>query len=272
MPSRDSAMTSDHRELISFAHELADAAGEVILPYFRRRIDVIDKGAAKGRSFDPVTEADRRAEETIRKLIRARYPGDAIIGEEHGDEAGTSGRTWIIDPIDGTRAFITGQPLWGTLIALYEDDTPVIGMLDQPYMRERFVGFPGGAQLIAGDRMTPLKTRACATLSEAVVSTTHPWSYFDAAERANFERMARTARMSRFGGDCYGYALIACGFLDVIAESPLAVWDVAALIPIVQGAGGVITNWEGGSARLGGRILAAGDARVHAEAMRILNA
>lgn len=263
-------MTAAHAEFLEFAHRLADAAGEIILPHFRAAPEVTDKGAPKGRPFDPVTEADRRAEAAIRALIRARYPRDAILGEEHGEEAGTSGRTWIIDPIDGTRAFITGQPLWGTLIALYEGGRPLLGVIDQPYLGERFVGWPGGAEFLVRGARRPLRVRSCARLADAVVSTTHPWGYFDAGERARYERFARAARMSRFGGDCYAYGLIAGGFIDAVAEATLAPWDVAALVPVVEGAGGVITTWEGGPPHEGGRILAAGDRRVHAEAMAIL--
>ena len=256
---------------LAFAHRLADAAGDVIRPYFRKTIEVIDKSKFGAKPlFDPVTEADRNAETVIRNLIRAEFPLDGILGEEHGNEPGTSGRTWIIDPIDGTRAFITGRHTWGTLIALCEDGVPLLGIIDQPVLKERFVGTPGSAEFASAEGRRDLRTRACASLSTAVVSTTHPWGYFNRSERAAFEQVCEKARMSYFGGDCYGYALLALGFIDVIIEGRLAPWDVAALIPVVENAGGVITDWAGNRFANGGNVIAAGDARVHAEALKVL--
>lgn len=256
---------------LAFAHRLADAAGEVIRPYFRKTIEVIDKSKLGPKPlFDPVTEADRRAETAIRNLIKSEFPLDGILGEEHGSEPGTSGRTWIIDPIDGTRAFITGRHTWGTLIALCEEGVPVLGIIDQPVLRERFVGAAGSAELVSSEGTRRLRTRACTSLSTAVVSTTHPWGYFSRNERSAFERVCEKARMSYFGGDCYGYALLAMGFIDVIVEGRLAPWDVAALIPVIENAGGVITDWAGNRFANGGNVVAAGDARVHAEAVRML--
>jgi len=254
---------------LAFANRLADEAGAVIRPYFRQRLEVTDKGE---HAFDPVTEADRRAEDAMRALIRAERPGDAILGEEHGFEPGTSGLTWVLDPIDGTRAFITGQPLWGTLVALEENGRRLLGIIDQPVLGERFIGYPGVSEMRSATGTTPLKTRACARLSEAVVSTTHPWSYFTDGERAAFERMARTSRMSRFGGDCYAYAMLAAGHIDIIIESALKHWDVAALIPVIENAGGLVTDWSGAPVGEGGSIIAAGDARAHREALALLNA
>jgi histidinol phosphatase-like enzyme (inositol monophosphatase family) len=264
----------DH-ETLAFAHKLADAAGAVIRPYFRRGLDVDDKGAAKGQDFDPVTAADRGAEEALRKMIRAERPKDAILGEEYGATDGTSGRRWVLDPVDGTRAFITGHHMWGTLIALEEGGKRVLGIIDQPVLRERFIGYPGTAELITPEDSAPLKTRDCARLSEAIVTTTHPWNYFDDAEEAGFVRVASAARMSRFGGDCYGYALLAAGYTDLVIESGLRPWDVAALVPVVENAGGVVTDWQGnalGTEASHFAIIAAGDRRVHAEAVKLLNA
>ena len=253
---------------IEFAHRLADVAGEVIRPYFRQRIDVVDKG--KG-DFDPVTAADRGAEEALRKLIGRERPDDAILGEEYGYTPGTSGRTWVLDPVDGTRAFITGRHTWGTLIALEEDGRRTLGIIDQPVLRERFIGFDGKTEMHVGGAATPLKTRSCARLADAIVSTTHPWGYFTDAEREAFEALARASRMSYFGGDCYAYGLLAMGYIDVIAESGLRAWDVAALIPVVEGAGGVVSDWNGNPVPTeGGSLIAAGDPRVHAEAVKML--
>lgn len=256
------------RDDIQFAHALADAAGRVIRPYFRRKIDVIDKGKAM---FDPVTAADKGAEEAIRALIRAERPADGILGEEFGEEPGSSGRVWVIDPIDGTRAFITGQTQWGTLIALNDGGRPVLGVLDQPVLGERFVGTGEGAELVSRGGAAALGTRSCARLEEAVVMTTHPWDYFDASEQQAFRRLAETALLSRFGGDCYAYGLLAMGFVDLIAEDRLKPWDIQALIPIIEGAGGLVTDWHGGTCFDGGHVVAAGDRRVHAQALAILN-
>jgi histidinol-phosphatase len=258
-------------ETIAFAHTLADAAGVVIRPYFRRAIEVVDKGKLAGKTaFDPVTEADRNAETAIRLLIKERYPNDGILGEEHGRDEGTSGRVWILDPIDGTRAFITARHTWGTLIALCDGDKPVLGVIDQPVLRERFIGYPGTATFASPEGTKPLSARACPDLASAVVSTTHPWGYFDPKQRAAFENLCNKARMSYFGGDCYGYALLAMGFIDVIAEGRLAPWDVAALIPVIENAGGIVTDWKGNRFSNGGSVLACGDRRVHAEAVALL--
>ena len=235
----------------------------MIRPYFRRRLDVDDKGAAKGQDFDPVTAADRGAEEALRAIIARERPNDAILGEEFGETPGTSGRRWVLDPVDGTRAFITGHHMWGTLIALEEGGKRVLGIIDQPVLRERYIGYPGTAEVITPEDTTPLKTRACASLAEAIVTTTHPWSYFSDGEEDGFVRVASAARMSRFGGDCYGYALLAAGYTDLVIESDLKPWDVAALVPVVENAGGIVTDWQGvplDTMSCNYAIVAAGDA------------
>ena len=262
-------MTIDE-STIAFAHKLADAAGEAIRPYFRRRIEIEDKGAAKGSIFDPVTEADKRAEAAIRALIRHMRPSDGILGEEYGEEAGTSGRRWVLDPVDGTRAFITGRHEWGCLIALEEVGRPVLGMIDQPVLGERFVGVNGTAALHAHGRITPLHVRACTRIEDAILCCTHPYAYFSAEERAGFRRVSAAVRMSRFGGDCYIFGLLAMGFCDVIVESHFHRWDVAALIPLIEGAGGLITDWQGGDPSAGGPCVASGDARVHDAVLKLL--
>ncbi|HKD20817.1 MAG TPA: histidinol-phosphatase [Rhizomicrobium sp.] len=260
-------MTIDEATL-EFAHRLADAAGEVIRPYFRQRVEVIDKGK---EAFDPVTAADRGAEEALRAIIRRERPDDAILGEEYGHTPGSSGRTWVLDPVDGTRAFITGRHTWGTLIALEENGRRVLGIIDQPVLRERYIGYDGASRHITPESTQALKTRACVSLAQAIVSTTHPWGYFTDAQRDAFERMARASRMSYFGGDCYAYALLAMGYIDLIAESSLKAWDVAALIPVIENAGGIATDWNGNPvAPDGGHLIAAGDPRVHAEAVKML--
>ena len=256
---------------IAFAHKLADAAGQVIRPYFRQRIEVTDKNFAKGISvFDPVTAADKGAEEAIRAIIERERPADGIVGEEYGDKTGNSEFTWVLDPVDGTRAFITGRHEWGSLIALEQNGVPVLGIIDQPILRERFVGVNGKAELTSEGARTPLKVRACSDVADAVLCATHPDAYFTPGEREAFGRVKNKVRMTRFGGDCYIFGPLAMGFVDVIVESSFHRWDVAALIPIVEGAGGIITNWQGGSCAQGGQILAAGDRRVHEQVMKLL--
>ena len=260
---------------IALIHRLADASGDVIRPYFRRKIAVVDKGAKDpaiaATMFDPVTAADKGGEEAIRAILAREAPEDGILGEEFPEKTGRNGRIWVLDPVDGTRAFISGQTQWGTLIALNENGYPTLGMLDQPVTRERFIGTAEHAALHSPEGIAPLSVRPCAGLSEAVLMTTHPWAYFDEGEAAVFRRLADSARMSRFGGDCYAYGLLAMGFVDVIVEARLNAWDIQALIPIVEGAGGIITSWTGAPCAEGGRVIAAGDRRVHAEALEILN-
>ncbi|HMF27220.1 MAG TPA: histidinol-phosphatase [Candidatus Cybelea sp.] len=263
-------MNRDLEHRLAFAHHLADASGAIIRPYFRRRLDVVDKGS--GGFFDPVTEADKRAEEKIRTLIQTSFPEDGILGEEYGELPAANQFRWVLDPLDGTRAFIAGQPLWGTLIALEENGVPVLGMLDQPFLEERFFGVSKKSELRNRSGVSPLKTRACARLADAVICTTHPMLHFKEQERERYWQVERHCRLSRYGGDCYAYAIVAMGFVDLVIETDLKRWDIAAIIPIIEGAGGVVTNWRGEDISGGGNVVAAGDARVHAEALKILNA
>jgi histidinol phosphatase-like enzyme (inositol monophosphatase family) len=255
-------------ELVALAHRLADASGQVIRPLFRQRIDVTHKHGK--RDFDPVTEADRGAERAIRELLSRERPDDGVLGEEFGEGKGSSGYRWVLDPLDGTRAFITGRHEWGSLIALERDGMPILGILDQPVLGERFIGVNGASHLIQAGQSTPLKVRACASLKEAVLCATDPGAYFSAAQLSAFSRVERLVKMTRYGGDCYLFAALALGFVDVVIEAGFHEWDIAALIPLVEGAGGVITGWQGGSARDGKTILAAGDRHVHDEAMKLL--
>lgn len=262
--------SGDSGPFIAFANELADAAGNVIRPWFRVRLDVVDKGTGRA-GYDPVTEADREGEAAMRRLIAERYPTHGVIGEEHGEERGTEPFTWVLDPIDGTRAFICGQTQWGVLIALNDGTRPIVGILEQPITRERWIGANGESHLVTATGREKLQTRACASLAEAVLTTTHPTGYFTLEEQGAFKRLALGARMTRFGGDCYAYGLLALGFVDLIVEAALKPWDIQALIPIIEGAGGVITDWQGGDPQNGGRIVAAGDKRIHAEALAVLS-
>jgi len=257
-------------ETIAFAHKLADASGAIIRPYFRQRIDVADKGKTAGGVFDPVTAADKEAEWAIRAVIERERPDDGILGEEFGEKPSRNGRCWVLDPVDGTRAFITGRHEWGSLIALEQDEKPLLGLIDQPVLRERLVGVNGESNMLTEGEQLRLAVRPCADLSEAVLCATHPDAYFTPDERTAFQRIESRARMTRFGGDCYLFVALALGFVDLIVESSFHRWDVAALIPVVKGAGGIITNWRGSSCEHGGQILAAGDQRIHVQAMKLL--
>jgi histidinol phosphatase-like enzyme (inositol monophosphatase family) len=231
---------------------------------------VTDKGARDGTAFDPVTAADQEAEEAMRALIERERPDDGILGEEFGEKSSANGRRWVLDPVDGTRAFITGRHEWGSLIALEENGMPILGIIDQPVLGERFMGANGEAHMLTEGEDLRLQVRPCESLSDAILCATHPSAYFTPEEGAAFARVESRVRMTRFGGDCYLFVALALGFVDLIVESSLKRWDVAALIPVVEGAGGMITNWQGGSCENGGQILAAGDARIHAAAMALL--
>jgi myo-inositol-1(or 4)-monophosphatase len=254
---------------LEFAHLLADISGEAILPHFRKPLAVKNKAGHAG--FDPVTAADRAAERVIRKAVARHFPDHGVTGEEYGEVAGGGRYRWLIDPIDGTRAFITGSPLWGTLIGLMDGAIPALGLMNQPFTAERFWSNGRQAHRRGADgRVRRIHTRSCARLADAILTTTHPDMFAAPAEAVPFGEVRSRVRMTRYGGDCYGYCLLAAGFIDLIIEAGLKPFDVMPLVPIIEGAGGVITTWEGGPAANGGRILAAGDARVHREALAIL--
>lgn len=239
-------------DLISFANRLADAAGAAIRPYFRTRFAYEAKA-----DHSPVTVADRAAEAAIRAIIEAEHPGDGIVGEEYGNVRDRASRVWVLDPIDGTRAFMTGRPIFGTLIALLEEGVPVLGVIDQPISGERWIGAKGQATTLNGK---VCETRPCAGLGMAHIGTTGP-QYFSREEFERFEKARIVARDTIYGGDCYNYALLASGHLDLVIEAGLQLYDYAALVPVVEGAGGRMTDWEGrplgqGS---GGQVIAAGD-------------
>jgi histidinol phosphatase-like enzyme (inositol monophosphatase family) len=254
-------------ELIAFCHELADAAGPAILPHFRKPISVTNKAAA-GR-FDPVTEADQAAEVAMRRLIEARYPDHGIYGEEFPDKPATGPFAWQLDPIDGTRGFITGMPIWGTLIGVSNEGAPLAGMMDQPYTRERFWNSAEGAWFRNPAGEMAIRTRPCAELGQAVLAATAP-DMFSGTQVDRFSALSGQVRMTRFGGDCYFYCMLAAGFIDIVAEASLKPFDIAPLIPIIRAAGGVVTTWDGGDPSQGGEIIAAGDPAVHEQALKLL--
>jgi myo-inositol-1(or 4)-monophosphatase len=256
-------------DFAAFVDELATVSGEAILPFFRTSLGIEDKGSATG--FDPVTAADRAAETAMRTLIKRSFPEHGIVGEEYGDENTAAEYVWVLDPIDGTKSFITGMPAWGSLIALTRNGVPIFGMMHQPFIRERFTGDGGATQYRgpAGER--GLHVRPCAMLGDAMMFTTSP-RLMNESDRAAFGRVEAAAKLSRYGGDCYAYCMLAAGHVDLVIETGLKPHDIVALIPIVEGAGGVITSWEGGSAANGGRVIAAGDKRVHQAAIKLLTA
>ncbi|MGE3747775.1 MAG: histidinol-phosphatase [Sphingomonadaceae bacterium] len=254
-------MTDDD---ITLAARLADAAGAAIRPLFRARYSIETKADAS-----PVTEADRAAEAAIRGILEEVRPDDGIIGEEYGATREHAERRWVIDPIDGTRSFVTGRPIFGTLIALIEGATPVLGIIDQPILRERWIGARGKPTLFNGH---PVRTRDCATLAQAHLGTTSPY-LFDAATRPGFEAVAAASGNLVLGGDCYSYGMVALGQLDLVIESGLKLHDFAALVPIVEGAGGRMCDWRGDAlgASSDGRVIAAGDPRLIDEILPLLN-
>jgi len=258
----------DIDDRIDFIIGAARQSADVILPYFRNEI-TIDHKQGQGR-FDPVTEADRASEQIIRSMIAEAYPEDAIFGEEFGKKTGTSAYCWVLDPIDGTRSFISGVPLWGTLIGLTFNGTAIIGAMNQPYIGELFLGSPQGSFLLKDKTETRLKTRNCPNIGEALMGSTAPEHFTENDDIRAFERVKKAVRLVRFGGDCYFYSLVAAGQLDLVVESGLKAYDIAALIPIVENAGGIITTWEGEPADDGGRIVAAGCRELHEAALELL--
>lgn len=258
----------DLDELLAVAHALADAARPPILRHFRSAALTADNKLASG--FDPVTAADREAEAAMRRVLAARRPDDGAHGEEEGRVAGTSGLTWVLDPIDGTRAFISGAPVFGVLIAAHDGDRPLLGVIDQPYIGERFVGVPGrGATLSHDGEMRPLSTRRGRTLADATLLTTFP-EIGTERERAGFCEVSARARLTRYGLDCYGYALVALGQADLVIEAGLNAYDIQGPMAVVEAAGGVVTDWRGGPCDQGGRVIAAGSPELHQEALALL--
>jgi histidinol phosphatase-like enzyme (inositol monophosphatase family) len=239
---------------VALAHRLADAARAAIRPHFRSSLAVERKA-----DTTPVTLADCAAEEAMRRLIKSEFPRDSVVGEEFGAEAGNSGRTWVLDPIDGTAAFLAGRPIFGTLIALVVEGWPVLGVIDQAILGERWLGVTGQPSTLNG---SPVRTRACTSLAEAAIGTTGP-HYFDEHDGDHFMALAARTDHRRMvmGGDCYNYAMLATGQLDIVCEANLKLHDYAALVPVVEGAGGMMCDWNGEPlhAASSGHVLALGD-------------
>lgn len=256
------------------AHMLADAARSITRPYFRASF--LEALSKKDHEFDPVTQADKDAEYVMREILALERPDDAILGEEYGLSDGTSGYTWVIDPIDGTRAFLCGSPTWGVLIALNYHKKPFLGILEQPFTQERFIGV--GGQNAEWTRTTfrgdvqrhPLKTRQCHSLDNAILMTTFP-EIGTLEEKKAFDAVRDSVKLTRYGLDCYAYGLLAMGQIDLVIEAGLQPYDIQALIPIIETAGGLVTNWQGGSCYDGGQVLAAGNSEIHKMVIDLLN-
>lgn len=251
----------------SFVEDLAAASGRAILPFFRTALTTVDK--SRGGAFDPVTEADKAAEVAMRRLIERTFPAHGILGEEFGVERGDAEFLWVLDPIDGTRAFMSGLPLWGTLIGLQRSGRAVYGMMHQPFIGEHFSGDGGSASYRGPHGSRRLHTRRCPSLAAATLSTTSP-KLFDEAGALAYARVEEEVRLARYGYDCYAYCMLAAGHIDLVIEAGLKPYDIVALIPIIEGAGGVVTDWSGGRAEGGGSIVASGDPRLHEIALRRL--
>ncbi|MGE5271610.1 MAG: histidinol-phosphatase [Thiohalocapsa sp.] len=248
---------------LSLAAELADAAAAAIRPYFRQPLAVDDKP-----DLSPVTEADRAAEAAMRALIAARFPTHGIIGEEYGPERADAEFVWVLDPIDGTKSFISGVPLFGTLIALAQAGRPLLGVIDQPILRERWTGARGRPTIFNG---AAIHTRACPALTSATVFATSP-DMFEGDDTAAFGRVRGAAKLVRYGADCYAYGLLAHGFIDLVIEASLKPYDFSAMLPIVEGAGGIASDWRGRPLTIAsdGRVVVAGDRRAHEQALALL--
>ena len=257
------------RNYLEAAASIAEGAGPIALGYFRNTLEVDNK--ATGSAFDPVTRADREVEASIRGELARRFPDHGILGEEEEAVVSDSPYRWIIDPIDGTRAFISGVPAWGILLGLTLNEKCIVGVMHQPYLGETFLGAAGRALIRRAGKEVVLRTSETNELSAAIAYCTHPSMFPDPQVAARFERVASASRMMRFGGDCYSYCLLAHGTIDLVVEGALQPYDIIPLIAIVEGAGGVVTNWQGESAMAGGLIVAAANEKLHKQALDLLN-
>ncbi|MDT8856671.1 histidinol-phosphatase [Paracoccaceae bacterium Fryx2] len=264
----DMVTKAEQAELIAVAAELADAARAATLLHFRTADLAAD--TKETDRFDPVTVADRLSEQRMREILAQRRPQDAVLGEEMGPTPGSSGLTWVLDPIDGTRSYLCGAPTWGVLISVADATGPIYGLIDQPYIGERFEGGFGRAAMTGPHWSRPLRTRAARPLSQAILMTTFP-EVGTAEEGAAFRRLVPQCRLTRYGMDCYAYALIAAGHIDLVVEAGLQAYDVQAPIAVIEAAGGIVTDWQGRPCPQGGRVLAAANADVHAAALAVLN-
>ena len=258
----------DTRRCLQVGLDAVLAAGPIALDYFRQRIEVEDKRL--GDYYDPVTEADKRIEASIRDHLLQAFPGHRIAGEEHGT-VGEGSTYWIIDPIDGTRSFISGMPTWGILLGLVVDGRPLVGIMHQPFTGETWFADPElGARLRIGRQERPLRTRAEASLADAVLYSTHPTMFQPPQLLERYQRLAARCRLQRWGGDCYAFALVAQGTIDLMVDGSLMPYDILPLVPIIEGAGGVVTDLSGRTPLDGGTVIAAANAELHAAALEMM--
>jgi myo-inositol-1(or 4)-monophosphatase len=262
MPKTDQNMA----EITAHAHALADLARPIALQYFRKNIGVENK---LQDGFDPVTKADQEIEQAMRAYLTVHRPEDSILGEEWGHHIGTSGLTWVLDPIDGTRGFISGTPTWGVLIALQDENAPLLGLIDQPFTGERFLGTELGATWARAGEKASIEVSKTKSLEQATLLSTFP-EIGTESERLAFETVRDRVKLTRYGMDCYGYALLAAGQVDLVIEAGLNAYDIAAPVGLITAAGGMITDWNGGPAHQGGTALAAATPELHAQAMALL--
>ena len=272
MPPEKTHMTIPSAELmkiLDFCRTLVADAGKIALRFFRQEIDVDNK--LTDGCFDPVTRADREVEAFLREKLLEKFPAYGIIGEEGGVTPGTSGLDWIIDPIDGTKAFISGLPTWGMLLGLMQEGVPLVGVMHQPFTGELFVGSVAGALLHHHGRQSKLATRADASLPDAILYCTHETMFANPRHLADFRRVSERVRLQRFGGDCYAYCMLALGRVDLVIEDTLQAYDIAPLIPIIEAAGGVVTDRQGGPAANGGFVVAAANRQLHQQVMTVIH-
>ena len=258
----------DNEDILPFFLHLSEIAEMVTIPAFRKHLDVEDKSIGDG--FDPVTKIDRETERALISEILSRYPRHSVLGEETGITEGLDSWTWIIDPIDGTRSYISGLPTWGTLIGLLKDNVPIYGMMSQPLVKDCFIGGGGIAELVRPEARSLLNVRDYRSLAEVVLFSTSPDMFVSTQEINGFDRLSKAVKLTRFGADSYGYCLLAAGCVDLVVEADLEYYDIAPLIPIVEAAGGVVSDWEGNPVRAGGRVVAASTQKLLDEALALL--
>lgn len=263
-----SMSSTELTEALAFCRNLVVDAGQIALRHFRHDLEVDNKLAGDG--FDPVTRADREVESFLRSRLTAAFPSYGVIGEEEGITRGSSEMNWIIDPIDGTKAFISGLPTWGMLLGLMQGRQALAGMMYQPFTGELFVGSAAGASLYHNEQCHALATRSDASLQDAILYCTHESMFANQSNLAAFRRVAKQVRLQRFGGDCYAYCMLALGRIDLVIEDTLQPYDIIPLIPIIEAAGGVVTDAQGGSAVDGGFVVAAANKELHRQALEII--
>jgi len=255
-------------DLMAAAERAADAAAQITMSYFRHPLNV-DNKAGLG-AFDPVTQADREAELAIRQILGEAFPQVGFYGEEHDQVRSECGLTWVVDPIDGTRAFMSGMPLWGTLIGLFDGQNAILGLMDQPFFKERFLAMNGRSELRNNDGTHLLKSRSGVALSGATLYCTTPDMFSEGSPLARFTAVKNAVQLTRYGGDCYAYGLLAAGHVDLVLDCDLKPFDIQALIPLIEAAGGVVTNWQGESAVDGGFVVASGSPALHEQTLALL--